>query len=116
MNSLFSRIAIGGILAAGAIFAASMNDLTVTLPHAVTVGSTTLPSGTYTISPMEIGDGTEYFVVRGNKMSPLVLPATKIDSSVAAPKTEVTLTESGDTWRLDKLSFEGEKTGFEFQK
>jgi hypothetical protein len=35
---------------------------------------------------------------------------------VAAPKTEVTLTESGDTWRLDKLSFEGEKTGFEFQK
>lgn len=116
MNSLFSRMAIGGILAAGAMFAASMNDLTITLPHAVSVGATTLPSGTYTISPMETSDGTEYFVMRGNKMSPVVLPAQKTDSPVAASKTEVTLTETGDTWKLDKLSIQGETTGFEFQK
>jgi hypothetical protein len=116
MNSLFSRMAIGGILAAGAMFAASMNDLTVTLPHAVTVGSATLPSGTYTISPVETRDGGEFFVVRGNGTSPIVLQAMKTDCAEPAAKTQVTLTESGDTWRLDKLSIQGESTAFEFQK
>jgi hypothetical protein len=113
MNSLFSRIAISGILAAGAMFAANLNDLTVTLPHAVTVGSTTLPSGSYTISPMEAADGAEYFVVRGNNMSPIVLPTQKIEGDAAA-KTQVTFSESGDTWRFGKLSIEGETTAYEF--
>jgi len=116
MNSLFSRIAISGILAAGAMFAASMNDLTVTLPHAVSVGSTTLPGGTYTISPMETRDGAEYFVVRGRGTAPVILTAQKTDSAVEAPKTEITLSETGDTWKLDKLVIQGETTGYEFQK
>jgi hypothetical protein len=113
MTNFLSRIAISGILAAGAMFAANLKDLTVTLPHAVTVGSTTLPSGTYTITPLEMADGSEYFVVRGSKTGPVVLSAQRIDSDAAA-KTAVTLTESGDTWRLDRLSIEGDTTGYEF--
>jgi hypothetical protein len=113
MTSFLSRIAIGGILAAGAIFAAQINDLKVTLPHDVTVGSVTLPSGTYTISPMEGVDGTEYFVVRGSKTSPVVLPAQRTEGDVAA-KTSVTLTETGNQWHFGKLLIEGETSGYEF--
>src|SRR5258708_33741958 len=115
MNSFFSRIAISGILAAGAMFGASLNELKVTLPHGVTGGPTTLPSGTYTISPLETGDGTEYFVVRGSGISPVVLPAQKTEGE-AASKTAVTFSESGDTWHFEKLSIEGEKTAYEFQR
>jgi hypothetical protein len=113
MNNFFSRIAIGGILAAGAMFAAQINTLTVTLPHAVTVGSATLPEGTYTITPMETSAGGEFFVVRGEKMSPVVLNAQKLDSS-ASTKTQVTFSEDGDTWRFDKLSIQGETTAYAF--
>jgi hypothetical protein len=113
MNSLFSRIAISGIIAASAMFAANINDLKVTLPHAVTVGSTTLPSGSYTISPMEMADGAEYFVVRGNNMAPVVLATQKVEGEAAA-KTQVTFAESGDTWRFSTLSIEGENTAYEF--
>jgi hypothetical protein len=115
MNKLFSRIAISGILAAAAMFAANINELKVTLPHAVTVGSTTLPSGTYTISPVEMSNGDEFFVVRGEKMSPVTLPAQRIDGAAAA-KTQLTFSESGDTWRFGKLSIEGDTTSYEFQK
>jgi hypothetical protein len=113
MTNFLSRIAIGGLLAAGSIFAAQINDLKVTLPHDVTVGSVTLPSGTYTISPMEVGDGTEYFVVRGSKTGPVVLPVQRTEGDVAA-KTAVTLTENGSQWHFDKLSIQGESSGYEF--
>ena len=115
MNKLFSRIAIGGILAAGAMFAAQLNDLKVTLPHTVTVGSTTLPSGTYTIRPVEMSNGDEFFVVRGEKMSPVVLQAQKIDGATAA-KTQITFSEEGDTWHFDTLAIAGDATAYEFTK
>jgi len=113
MTNFFSRIAIGGVLAAGAMFAAQMNNLTVTLPHAVTVGSTTLPGGTYTITPMETSAGNEYFVVRGDKGAPVVLNAQKLQRD-AAPKTQVTFSEDGDTWHFENLSIQGETTAYEF--
>jgi hypothetical protein len=113
MTNFLSRIAIGSILAAGAMFAAQINDLTITLPHAVTVGSTTLPSGTYTLSPMEMGDGAEYFVVRGSKTGPVVLQTQKTEGETAT-KTAVTLTEDGDTWKFGSLSIEGAASGYEF--
>jgi len=113
MNNFFARFAMGGILAAGAMFAAQINDLTVTLPHAVTVGSTTLPGGTYTITPMQTSAGNEFFVVRGEKGAPVVLNAQKLDGA-AASKTELTFSEDGDTWHFEKLSIEGETTAYEF--
>jgi hypothetical protein len=77
MKNFISRIALCGTLAAGAIFAGQINEVKVTLPHSVTVGSTTLPSGSYTISAIEMAAGDEYFVVRGEKMAPVVLSAMK---------------------------------------
>jgi hypothetical protein len=113
MNKLFSRLMITGIAAAAAMFAAPINDITVTLPHAVTVGSTTLPSGTYTLSPIEMSDGAEYFVVRGEKTEPLILSTQKTEDRTAAKKTEVTLSGSGENWHLDKVLIEGQNTSYE---
>ena len=113
MKNTFALLFAGAVLAAGTLFAAPINDLTVTLPHVVTVGSTTLPAGTYTMTPMESSDGTGFFVVRGANVSPVVLPVQKVEGESAA-RTAVTLTESGDTWRMDKLSIQGETTAYEF--
>ena len=64
MGRTCARLSIAGGLLAGALLAGSVNPVTVTLPHAVTVGSATLPSGKYTISSVDTGDGGEpYFVV-----------------------------------------------------
>jgi hypothetical protein len=113
MNKLFSRIIMTGIVAAGAMFAASFEEITVTLPHAVTVGSTTLQTGTYTLSPMEMSDGGEYFIVRGANTSPVVIPVQKSESLAAAKKTELTLSDTTTGWHLDKLTIQGETTSYE---
>jgi membrane peptidoglycan carboxypeptidase len=117
-NVLTNRVAqvvLGGILAAGAMFAAKLNDITVTLPHSVTVGSSTLPAGTYTMSPMEMSEGTEYFVIRGAKTNPVVISTVKVEGDVAA-RSQVQISESNGAWRLDKLSVEGDTTSYEFAK
>jgi hypothetical protein len=114
MKNLISRIAFGGILAAASMFAAQIGDLKVTLPHSVTVGSTTLPSGTYTISAVEMAAGDEYFVVRGEKTTPVVLPAMKAENDTTAEKTAITFAHDGDTWRFEKISIAGESTSYEF--
>jgi hypothetical protein len=113
MKKTFSLLLAGGLLAAGSTFAALVNEVTVTLPHAVTVGSTTLPVGTYTMSPMETSDGTGFFVVRGAGMSPVLIPVQKVEGETAT-KTAVTVSETGDTWRMEKLSVEGATTAYEF--
>jgi len=113
MNKLFSRIIMTGIVAAGAIWASPVSDITITLPHAVTVGSAVLPGGRYTLSPMEAKDGAEYFVLRGQNIEPLILPTQKSEDKAAATKSQVTLTKDGDTWHLGKLSIEGDTTSYE---
>jgi len=118
MKNAFSRIGqtcVFGVLMAGAMFAASVDRVTVTLPHAVTVGATTLPSGDYTLSAIDMGDGTEYFVMRSEHGTAVTLPAYRIDAAEAAGKTQVTLQKDGDLWRLDKLFVHGDdNSGYQF--
>jgi hypothetical protein len=98
-----------------ALFAAAPNTVTLTLPHSVTVGSTTLPSGQYTISGVEMSDGNEYFVVRSAKTAPVTLSAQRIDASDSS-KTHVVLSRDGEAWHFEKLFLEGDGTGYEFVK
>jgi len=100
----------GGALLAGSLFAGQ--TVNVTLPHAVTVGSTTLPSGQYSLTTMEMSDGNEYFVVRGQNAS-VTIQAQKIDSN-QADKTHVVFSKDGDTWHFDRLYIEGDLTAYEF--
>jgi hypothetical protein len=118
MKNAFARMGLacasllaGGVLMAGGAFASEINDITVTLPHAVTVGATTLPAGKYVIGNFEMG-GSEYFVIRGEHTPTVTLPTERILGET--DKTEVTLTKDGDQWRLDKLSIAGEGASFQF--
>jgi hypothetical protein len=117
MKNAFSRIGqtcVFGVLMAGAMFAASVERVTVTLPHAVTVGATTLPSGEYTLSAIDMGDGNDYFVIRSEHGPAVTLPAQKIDAAEITDKTRITIQKDGDLWRLDKLFVHGdENSGFQ---
>lgn len=117
MKNAFSRIGqtcVFGVLMAGAMFAASVDRVTVNLPHAVTVGATTLPSGPYTLSAIDMGDGSEYFVMRSERGLAITLPAMKIDPAEAAGRTQVMLQKDGDLWRLDKLFVHGDANAYQF--
>ncbi len=126
MKNAFSRMgqtcastilkgAIAGGLAAGALFAASISPVKVMLPEAVTVGSTTLPSGEYTISSVDLNDGNSWFVVRSERGQAITtLHAQRINPSASSDKTQVTLEKDGDAWRFDKLFIRGDKSGYQF--
>ena len=98
-----------------ALFAASPNTVTVTLPHAVMVGSTKLPSGQYTISGLEMSDGNEYFVVRGATTAAVTLQAQRIEATEGST-TQVVFSKDGESWHFEKLSLEGDGTAYEFVK
>ena len=115
MGRTCASVLFGGVLVAGAMFAGSPNTITVTLPHSVTIGSKTLPSGQYTMSPVEMNDGNEYFVVRGEKMPAVTLQAQRIDPS-DDNKTRLILSKDGDNWHFEKLFVEGDQIGYEFVK
>jgi hypothetical protein len=118
MKNAFSRIGqtcVFGVLMAGAMFAGSVSRVTVNLPHAVTVGAATLPSGEYTLSAIDMGDGVEYFVMRSEHGPAVTLSAQRIDASEAAGKTQITLQRDGDSWRLDRLFVHGsDNSGYQF--
>jgi hypothetical protein len=121
MKNAFARfgricvsVVVGTGLAAVGLMAGSVNRVTVTLPHPVTVGSTTLPQGTYSISSLDMSDGSEYFIVRGDHTPSVTLQAQKIDADDQSDKTQVILTQDGSEWRFDKLFVEGVGTGYQF--
>jgi hypothetical protein len=99
---------------AGSLMAASPKKISVTLPHAVTVGNTTLPSGNYTISNLTMSDG-EYFLIRSNddQVAPTTIQAMKI-SPDESEKTQVIFSQDGDTWRFDKMFVQGDGVGYQF--
>jgi hypothetical protein len=121
MKNAFTRfgqicvsIVVGSGLAAVALLAGTVNRVTVTLPHAVTVGSTTLPGGEYTISSIDMADGAQYFVVRGDHTPTVTLQAQKIDANDQANGTQVVLLQDGSEWHFDKLYVEGAGIGYQF--
>jgi len=104
---------IAGGLMAGGLLAA--NPVKVNLPHSVMVGSISLPTGEYTISPLNMSDGQEYFVVRGDHGPAVTLPAQRIDAdNQESGRTQVIFAQDGDQWRFDRLFIEGDDTGFQF--
>jgi hypothetical protein len=108
-------VVIGGGLIAGALLAGQVNRVIVTLPHAVTVGATTLPTGEYTLTSVDMADGDQYFVVRGDHTPTVTLQAQKIDAAAnGAGKTEVVFSQDANEWRFEKLFVQGEPTGYQF--
>jgi hypothetical protein len=101
---------------AGALLAGNVNEISVTLPHAVAVGSATLPSGKYTLSSFEMG-AEEYFIVRTDHGTAVAtLQAQPIDSEGDSAQTKVVFSKDGDVWHFDKLELAGEGASYQFVK
>lgn len=97
---------------AGALLAGNVNEISVTLPHAVAIGSTTLPSGHYTLSSFEMGS-EEYFIVRTDRGAAVAtLQAQQIDGDSA--QTKVVFSKDGDVWHFDKLELAGDAASYQF--
>ncbi len=125
MKNAFSRMgqtcastilkgAIAGVLATGALFAASISPVKVMLPEGVTVGSTALPSGEYTISSVDLNDGNSWFVVRSERGQAITMQARRINPTASGDKTQVTLEKKGTTLHFDKLFIRGDESGYQF--
>ncbi len=100
-----------GVLMVGGLFAGQINEITVTLPHAVSVGSTTLPAGHYVFSSFEMG-GEEMFIVRGDHTPTVTLHSERVDGD--PNKTQLTLSKDGDQWHFERLSVEGDNSAYQF--
>jgi hypothetical protein len=110
----FGVVATGALMASSLMAASNQTRITVNLPHSVTVGSTTLPSGSYTISTLDMFDG-EYFVIRSAATQNAVatIQAQKIDAA-ETDKTEIRFSKDGDQWHFDKMFIEGDGVGYQF--
>lgn len=115
-KSFVSLLVVGGVMTAG-LFAATTAVATVTLPHAVTVGNTTLPSGQYTISAVDMASGDDVFIIRADKGNAVAtLQAQKVILSTQAEKTQITVSKDGETWSLDKMVIEGADVSYQFTR
>lgn len=115
-KSFVSLLVVGGVMTAG-LFAGITAVARVTLPHAVTVGNTTLPSGYYTISSVDMASGDDVFIIRADKGNAVAtLQAQKVILSTEAEKTQITVSKDGETWSLDKMVIEGTDVSYQFTK
>ncbi len=89
-----------------------LNLISVTLPQDVTIGSSVLPAGNYTIQDIDPASGNHLFVFRGENKT-VVVPGATVESLESA-KTAVVLTRTGSAARLDKLVIEGSSIGYDF--
>jgi len=120
MKNAFSRmgrtcasIVFGGALIAGAMCAGNINQVSVTLPHEVSVGSVVLPSGHYTMSAFEMG-GEQVFVVRGDSGKAVTIPAQNVQNESSPDKSEVVFSKDGNAWHFDKLVIAGDSQSYQF--
>jgi len=112
MSLKCASLLAGGVLMTGAMLAGQINEVKVTLPHAVTVGSTVLPAGQYQITNFEMG-GQDFFIVRGDHTPTVTLPSERIEGET--DKTEVVLSKDGDQWHFDRMTVAGEGATYQFQ-
>jgi hypothetical protein len=114
IGTKFVTATIAAGLIAGAAFAASGASVTVNLPEAVTVGSTVLPGGQYTITESYMNDGSSLMVFRSESGQTASAMAVRSADPAVDQKTAVVLQREGGTLHLDKMFIEGETTGFQF--
>ena len=115
-KSFGSLLVVGGLLACG-LFAGTTALVTVNLPHAVTVGNATLPSGQYTISAVDMASGDDLFIIRSGKgNTAITIQAQKVMLPTHSEKTQVTMSKDGANWTLDTLVVGGTDVSFQFTK
>ena len=116
LGTKFAAAIIATGLVAGAAFAGTGSTVTVTLPQAVTVGSSTLASGEYKVTEFTMADGGSIFVFRSEKGESTSAVAMKNADPVVDQKTEVVLSNATGTLHLDKLFIAGQSAGYQFAR
>jgi len=111
-SKLAAAVVATGLIAGSAFGAGSV--ITVNLPDAVNVGSTTLASGQYTITEYSVASGRSLFVFRSDKGDTATVMGSRIADAPEAQKTAVVLSNEGGSLHLDKLFIEGDQTGIQF--
>jgi hypothetical protein len=111
----FAGAAMAAGMAAGAAFGSTGTVLTVTLPQAVTVGNSVLPSGAYKVTTIGMNEGAGLFVFRADNGSEAVsVIASKSVEPATNQKTSVVLSNDNGTLHLDKMFIAGESAGYQF--
>ena len=117
LKSLATKLTIAVVatgLVAGAAFASAGSTVTVNLPEAVTVGSTSLASGQYTITEYSISSGRSLFVFRSDKGDTASVVGSKTADASDDQKTSVVLSKEGGTLHVDKMFIAGDASGYQF--
>jgi hypothetical protein len=92
---------------------AETRDLaTVNLRESIVVGSTTLPSGHYTIT----SEGNDIFLIHADNGDHALLLGQRIERTDESAQTVVVLKNDGQCLRLDKLYIEGRTEAYDFAK
>ena len=92
---------------------AETRDLaTMNLRESIVVGSTTLPSGHYTIT----SEGNDIFLIHADNGDHALLLGLRIERTGDSPKTVVVLKDAGQGLRLDKLYIGGRTEAYDFAK
>jgi len=114
MTTVVRSIALtGGLLALAGIQNASaqihnMVEFTTSFPF--TVGSATIPAGTYTIRPDD--DSAAILELSGGRVN-VFFETSNVSASGKAPKTEVVFKRYGNTYILKDVWLEGSPAGAE---
>ena len=111
-SKLAAAVVATGLIAGTAFGAGSV--ITVNLPDAVNVGSTTLASGQYTITEYSVSSGRSLFVFRSDKGDTATVMGSRTADAPEAQKTAIVLSNEGGSLHLDKLFVEGDQTGIQF--
>jgi hypothetical protein len=101
----------------GVAAAQTGNLMTVKLPNATLVGTTTLPAGNYTVREIE-GDGNSgiiQFTDNKGDVATVIAMEIPVDSSTA-DRTKVILKSDGEGFKVDKLWVEDRPYGFQIAK
>ncbi len=113
---------------AGALFASAMaisgsagpipQQIKVTLPYPVMIGSTQAPAGEYAIQVLsDAASGPlMLFSSRNGFAVEAFATAIPLNGRAISSKTEIVLKRQGDTRELDKILVEGRDIGYEFLK
>jgi hypothetical protein len=106
-------VCLASVLGIGSAFAQMTNIMKVTLPVAVTVGSTVLPAGDCTIQSLQADGAGSVLLLRASDGTSIEVLANRINEAQSATQTHVTLRSEGTAHQLDRVWLAGQHTGYE---
>jgi hypothetical protein len=91
--------------------------MTVKLPNAAMVGSTTLPAGDYTVRELEASGNSAVIEFTNSKGNTATVLASEVEADRKSPdRTEVILKSDGERLQVDQIWLADRDYGFQIAK